>query len=90
MGSLVPQLILSNDHGNIIANYTTNKGGFMKLSLYTAYGALITHLKIGMQPAGSYSQRIELQAMGIPQGTYLVKLSVGELSKVGSITTFAR
>ena len=44
------------------------------VSLYTAYGALITHLVNTTMDVGSYTKRIDLKAMNIPQGTYLIKV----------------
>jgi hypothetical protein len=45
------------------------------MDLYTAYGALVRHLVNAHRQAGSYNQMIDLQAMGLPQGVYLIRLS---------------
>lgn len=69
------KLHLSYDRDIIIANYQVPVAGKVKISLYTAYGALITHLVNTTMEAGSYTKRIDLEKMNIPQGTYLVKFS---------------
>lgn len=69
------KLNISYDHGVIVAYYQVPVAGKVKVSLYTAYGALITHLVNTTMDVGSYTKRIDLKAMNIPQGTYLIKFS---------------
>ena len=69
------KLNISYDRGVIVANYQVPVAGKVKVSLYTAYGALITHLVNTTMDVGSYTKRIDLKAMNIPQGTYLIKFS---------------
>lgn len=69
------KLNISYDHGVIVAYYQVPVAGKVKVSLYTAYGALITHLVNTTMDVGSYTKRIDLKAMNISQGTYLIKFS---------------
>ena len=59
----------------IYADYSVPFDCNVSMDLYTAYGALVRHLVNAHRQAGSYNQMIDLQAMGLSQGVYLIRLS---------------
>lgn len=69
------KLHLSYKKNRIHVNYEVPIAGKVKLSLYTAYGSLITHLINTDKNPGVYNHSISLQEMGLPLGTYLIRLS---------------
>lgn len=68
-------LKISHREGLIIANYTVQTAGKVKLGLYTGYGALISNVVDGFHAPGSYSSPINLKALNLPGGVYLLRLS---------------
>lgn len=82
-------LRITYQQGMIMANYTVQKAGKVKLSIYSGYGALIHHVVNHYHPAGSYSKPIDLNALGLPKGVYLIKLSYPGYSETqASITSY--
>ena len=73
--NLRQHLKLSHFSSGFEVNFSVATAGKVKLGLYTAYGALITNLINEYHSAGDYNRNIDLNAMGLPKGVYLVKLS---------------
>jgi len=82
-------LSISYEKGLIVANYNVETAGKVKIGLYTGYGSLITNVVNEYQSAGVHSKRIDLKAMNLPKGVYLIKLSYpGHSETRASITAY--
>ncbi|OIP47475.1 MAG: hypothetical protein AUK31_07090 [Fibrobacteres bacterium CG2_30_45_31] len=68
-------LDIAYKNGLILANYNVEKAGKVKVAIYTGFGALIQNVVNEYQPIGTYSKQIDLKAMGLPKGVYLIRLS---------------
>lgn len=80
-------LSLTNDRGSIVVGYELAQGSWVKISLRTAYGALIGHVVRGARGAGSHSEKIRLSDLGIvAHGTFLVSLQTDAATETSSIT----
>ena len=87
--SVTKNLGISYENGIIVANYQVKNAGKVKLGIYTGYGALIQNVVDGYQKAGAYTKRIDLKAMGLPRGVYLLKLSYpGHSETQASVSSF--
>ena len=80
------RLSLSPDRGSMDVRFALDRSGPARLSLYTAYGALVKRLGTRNLPAGEHSQTVELAAMGIRRGSFLVRLEAGDQREVATIT----
>lgn len=81
-------LDLSSNREAIMVGYELASTTNVKLSLYTAYGALIAHVARGNRAAGSHSETIQLKNWGIQTGTFLVALEAAGSTQTRSITVF--
>lgn len=80
---------ISYKNGLIVANYNVQTAGKVKVSIYTGFGALIQNVVNDYHKVGSYSKPIDLKAMGLPKGVYLIKLSYpGHTETQASITSY--
>jgi hypothetical protein len=80
---------ISYVNGLILANYHVQKAGKVKVGIYTGYGALIQNVVNEYQKVGAYSKQIDLKAMNLTRGVYLIKLSYpGHTETQASITAF--
>lgn len=80
---------ISYKNGLIVANYQVQNAGKVKLGIYTGYGALIQNVVNEYQKAGTYSKPIDLNALNLPKGVYLIKLSYpGHVETQSSITSY--
>lgn len=80
---------ISYHNGLIIAKYKVQKAGKVKLGIYTGFGALLKNVVNESQEVGFYSNQIDLKAMGLPKGVYLIKLSYpGHTETKASITSY--
>ncbi|QQS04739.1 MAG: hypothetical protein IPK50_21050 [Fibrobacterota bacterium] len=79
-------LNLSSDREAIVVGYDLAKDANVKVSLYTAYGALIAHVVRGSRAAGNHSETIQLEKWGIERGTFLVTLDASGSKETRSIT----
>ncbi len=80
---------LTYKNGKIEANYQVEKAGKVKLGIYTGYGALIRNVVNDYRKVGKYSQIIDLGAMNLPRGVYLVRLSYpGHAETQASVSSF--
>ncbi|HSQ43091.1 MAG TPA: DUF4859 domain-containing protein, partial [Fibrobacteraceae bacterium] len=80
---------ISYKNGLIVANYNVQKAGKVKIGIYTGYGALIQNVVNEYQKVGSYSKQIDLKAMNLPKGVYLIRLSYpGHSETRASITSY--
>lgn len=76
---------LKNHHGVLEIHYTINRQDNVKISLYSAYGKLLYQNISGVKPAGQYREKVDLVKSGLPQGTYIVKVSTGSYREIQSI-----
>lgn len=78
-------LVIFYEGNTIVANYNVLFDSKVKLSLYTAYGALLTHLVNEWMPTGSYQYGIDLESMGLQKGIYLIKYETPGVSKTKAV-----
>lgn len=71
-----PLLDVYYDGDAVVSTYTVPQAGPAKLSLYTASGALITHIVNENKADGTYEEVLDFSTMHLPKGIYLLKLSV--------------
>ena len=64
--------------------YTLPNKDNVKISLFNAYGALLTYEITPLQNAGTHQHQFDLRNM--PQGTYIVKLTTGSYREARSVT----
>jgi len=79
-------LSLASDRNAIEVSYDLARGSKVKISLYTAYGALIGHVVRGGREAGSHKDMIQLSKFGIRNGTFLVTMQTESATETRSIT----
>ncbi len=79
-------LSLKNRRGVLEIRYTIRYQDNVKISLYSPYGGLLYQTISGVKAAGEYQEYLDLNAAGLPQGTYIVKVSTGSYREVRSIT----
>jgi len=79
-------LSLAKDRGAIEVAYALAKDSKVKISLYTAYGALIGHVVRGRREAGSHKDAVDLSTLGIRNGTFLVTVLTDNATETRSIT----
>ena len=79
-------LTLKNRHGVIEIKYSIKHQDNVKISLYSPYGGLLYQTISGVKAAGEYQEYLDLNAAGLPQGTYIVKVSTGSYREAKSIT----
>lgn len=77
---------LSPDRHFLDIRFVLDRPGAVRLSLYTAYGALVRRLGSRTLPAGEHTQSVDLGALGIRRGTFLVRLESGSRHEVATIT----
>lgn len=68
-------LDISYLQGVIQTKYHIRNAGKVKIGIYTGYGALIRNVVNEYHPVGVYAKPIDLKAMNLPKGVYLLKLS---------------
>lgn len=79
-------LSLKNRRGVLEIRYAIKQQDNVKISLYSPYGALLYQNISGIKPAGEYQESLDLNKAGLPQGTYIVKVSTGSYREVQSVT----
>jgi len=79
-------LALATNRETIEVAYDLAQGSKVKISLYTAYGALIGHVVRGDREAGSHKDLIQLSTFGIRNGTFLVTMQTESATETRSIT----
>jgi hypothetical protein len=67
-------------------NYDINKSTYVSLKLYDYFGREIAVLDNGIRTPGRYS--VNLDASGLPNGTYLIRLNVGDFSLTKDIIIY--
>lgn len=77
---------VKNRHGVLEINYSIKQPDNVKISLYSGYGALLYQKTSGLKSAGEYHEYLDLAAAGLPQGTYIVKVSTGTYRELRSVT----
>lgn len=75
---------LRNKRGILDIQYTLPNKDNVKISLFNAYGALLTYEITPLQNAGTHQHQFDLRNM--PQGTYIVKLTTGSYREARSVT----
>ena len=77
---------LSYVHGVLNIDYTLKRRDNVKVSIFSPYGALL-HTEIsGMQNAGTHRYSFDFKKSGLPNATYIVKISTGDYREAKSIT----
>jgi len=75
-----------NQNGILTVNYTLDHRDNVKISLFSAYGALLDVSISGIQSAGKHRKVLNLREMGLPAGTYIVKVTTGTYLEAKSVT----
>jgi len=68
-------LDISYHQGLIHTKYHIRNAGKVKIGIYTGYGALIRNVVNEYHSVGVYSKNLDLKALNLPKGVYLIKLS---------------
>ncbi|MBC8465957.1 T9SS type A sorting domain-containing protein [bacterium] len=63
-----------------VAMFKLNNSGMINLSLYDLSGRLVSTIENNYYNVGSHQITIDANAMSLKSGTYILKLSAGELS----------
>ena len=71
--------------GILQVNYKLDRSDAVKISLFSAYGALIATEIVGQKKAGEHQYNLDLNKMGLPSSTYIVKVSCGSYREAQSI-----
>lgn len=79
-------LALKNRGGVLEIRYAIRQKDNVKISLFSAYGALLYQNIAGIKPAGEHVEYLDLNDAGLPQGTYIVKVSTGTYREIRSVT----
>lgn len=82
---LSTHLDVSFHKGILEVHYKLDRSDAVKISLFTAYGALISTEIIGQKKAGVHQHKLDLNKMGLPSSTYIVKVSCGSYLEAKSI-----
>ena len=77
---------LSAKQGVIQLHYRLDYTDNVKIGLYSAYGALLGVVSFEKQNAGQYFKEIDLESLGLPFGTYILKVTTGSYREALSIT----
>ena len=77
LNGVASHLELSHNKGILHVNYTLDRNDNVKVSLFTAYGALVASEIVGYKKAGDHQYNFDLNKMGLPSTTYIVKVSCG-------------
>lgn len=77
---------LKNRHGILEIRYAIKQHDNVKISLYSGFGNLLYQSISGNKSPGEYQEFLDLNNAGLPQGTYIVKVSTGTYREVRSIT----
>lgn len=72
--------------GVIYLHYSLNSTDDVKISLYSAYGALLTVVSLDSKRAGDYTKEIDIEALGLARGTYILKVTTGAYREAISMT----
>lgn len=83
---LANHLGVINRNGILTVNYRLDRKDNVKISLFSAYGALLDVSISGIESAGNHSHVFDLKKMGLPKGTYIVKVSTGSYQEARSVT----
>jgi hypothetical protein len=60
--------------GRLRVNYTIASPASVRLDIYNTAGALVRSVPMGRKTAGEYRTELDLRGMGIPSGTYIVRM----------------
>lgn len=71
--------------GILQVNYKLDRSDAVKISLFSAYGALIATEIVGQKKAGEHQYNLDLNKIGLPSSTYIVKVSCGSYREAQSI-----
>lgn len=86
ISGLANHMSLVNHRGVLTVSYTLDRRDNVKISLFSPYGALLDVSISGIENAGRHSKVLDLKKMGLPKGTYIVKVSTGNYHEAQSIT----
>lgn len=76
---------LKNRRGVLEIKYSLPRQDNVKISLYSGFGGLL-YQNISAKSAGNHVEYLNLANAGLPQGTYIVKVSTGSYREIRSIT----
>lgn len=79
-------MALDYKSGKLTVNYRLEHSDNVKISLYTGYGALVAKEISNKLSAGSHQKVFDMKALGLPMGTYIVKVSTGSYREIMSLT----
>ena len=77
---------LSFHKGILQVNYKLDRNDAVKISLFNAYGALVSTEILGQKKAGNHTYVLDWNKMGLPNATYIVKVSCGSYLEAKSIS----
>lgn len=77
---------LSYVHGILNIDYTLKRRDNVKVSIFSPYGALLHTEITGMQNAGTHRHSFDFKKSGLPNVTYIVKITTGDYREAKSIT----
>ncbi len=75
-----------NHNGVVTVNYFLERRDNVKISLFSPYGALLDVSISGIQSAGKHRKVLNLREMGLPAGTYIIKVSTGSYLEAQTVT----
>jgi hypothetical protein len=73
--------------GESMISYTLANDAMIKLQLYNVNGTYLLDLESGQRAQGKHSYLFKLSALGLPAGTYVVKLAMED--KLGTLKIVA-
>lgn len=86
--NFAPATHMSLDYtqGKIVVDFKLERNDNAKISLFTGYGALVAKNFTDKLSAGWHQQVFDTKALGLPSGTYIVKVSTGSFRETKSLT----
>ncbi len=82
---LANHMSVINHRGKLTVNYRLDRNDNVKVSLFNPSGALLDVSISGIESAGNHSKVIDLNKLGLPKGTYIVKVTSGSYQEARSV-----
>lgn len=83
---LATHINLGYKSGKLVVDYKLDRNDNVKISLFTGFGAMVANEITDTQAKGLHQHVFDTKAMGLPVGTYIVKVSTGSFREMRSIT----
>ncbi len=83
---LATHFALGYKGGKLSVDYRLDRSDNVKISLFTGFGAMVANKITDTQSKGQHEYVFDTKAMGLPAGTYIVKVSTGSFRELRSIT----